>query len=153
MGEQQTVRFFVSGISRESQGKYLAKVLRTQEGIDNVSFDFKNRLIDISYLPSEINIEQIKHITYFKCRFISDEQEIKRQVKILNQQTRLSKMMVRGAIVWIILFLYALVSEILERPTNWIVYSLFLCLSAALVAGYYYQQRLMKQVNSEQKTT
>jgi len=145
MDKEREIIFFVLGIAKETKGRYLARILRTQNGINTVTFDFPSRILTVNYCPYEIDPVAIKKLTYFSdCVFISDPEEIEHQSHLHKQHAFLDKSILGGQIVWVLLFVALIVLEVMGYPVNWIMYFLIFLLTIIIGGFYYYQKRIEK---------
>lgn len=146
MGNEKEIVFFVLGVDKESKGNYIARVLRTQNGIKTVRFDFASRLLKIKYDSDFTDVNKIKKLTYFgDCTFIDDENEIAKRVELLRLQNKVDKFIRLGGILWIVILAYILLNEMLNRLDGVISYILLLIITLFLACCYLWQKRLEKK--------
>lgn len=152
MKEEKEITLFVLGVEKEIKGRYLAKVLRTQYGIESVDFDFASRLLRITYDPLLTDVDAIKSFTYFsECAFISEEEEIKKHTLLLRKRLFLEKIMRFAVFLWICMFLCLIIRELIDKSEGTYIIYTGLSLVSVLLIGVYYLKRKIARRESHNK--
>ena len=110
MKDRTIIRFFVLGTSNENQAKYLAHVIRTQEGITSSNYSSGSHLLSITYEPEIITFEDIKALaSSIDCKLVFDEKTIEEYSKAWRQWRYLGKVLLGvGLALFLCLFFLVL---------------------------------------------
>lgn len=105
-------RIFVTGIRKdESKGHYLARVLRTQEGITKAKYDKNMHIINLTYDPKAFCLDDLnKYAYYSECSFIYRDEEVEQEIRKLVKEQYIKKLLIVEIVVVCLSFLALLIA-------------------------------------------
>lgn len=135
MNNYSELVFFVTGINKDdTKGHYLAKFIKSQNGVSKAFYDPKTFTIKIVHDPQIIPITKLEKLTYFSnCKFIVDKDQVAIQIERIRKHNQLKKIMEVGSLSAIILFIGFIGGLLTEKWNIWLLLTALIITLGSLI--------------------
>lgn len=145
MESKKHIVFFVEGLKSNGRGYYLARVLRTQEGVDSAFFDPVKSILSVTYFSDMITLDYMGELAYFsECNLISDQEFVDEQISLLLKKRRLTKWAQGGGFFLILSLVYLGLGYIIDSKNDFLDYLPFLLALAFLMVIFLLNVRVKR---------
>lgn len=152
MEKKNTIRFFVSGIDNERKARYLARVIRTQEGVESSIYSFGNHILTVIYEPELISIDYMKELAYFSdCKLVAEEESVGECCKAWSLWRHLEKILFWEGMVLLLLVVYLLMGiSSNDKESSYWEYILAFVVLLCFIGSLCWRKKLKDKLNNEE---